>query len=193
MQNTNPGALKSIDEDLVIPPGTEDHPAIKQCFTAYCRFNGGLNRPSPLQNQEGSEPRMSALQFFKLAQDLEMLEPVGPTPVSMVDAIFSRAKEHEHKNLRYPQYLKVLTILQNETGIDVFALIFTLAAQGEIKPSPATHLGQAARSTGLHSATFGRNSSIANRKLPSMSGEPNSTLPLQPTHDTPPAWYYQVS
>ncbi|GAX76134.1 hypothetical protein CEUSTIGMA_g3577.t1 [Chlamydomonas eustigma] len=104
------------------PPGSESNPALRLVFGAYCRHTVGVSRMFISE----STPTMVAQQLHKLCMDINTMEQAGEhsrITTSSVDIAYTRCKTPGGRRLSFHQFLRVLCILGDESGLDLFRII----------------------------------------------------------------------
>ncbi|GAX74891.1 hypothetical protein CEUSTIGMA_g2337.t1 [Chlamydomonas eustigma] len=119
------------------PPGSESNPALRQVFGAYCRYTVGVSRMFISE----STPTMVAQQLHKLCVDINAIGDAGDhsrITTSSVDIAYTRCKMPGGRRLTFPQFLRVLCILGDESGLDLFSMMKEHASKLGTHGLPAT-------------------------------------------------------
>eukprot|EP00955_Chlamydomonas_euryale_P109869 365963-Chlamydomonas_euryale.AAC.2 len=107
------------------------HPTLSssspQTFCAYCLFTRGVSRKA----MSDSAPSMVGQQLHKLATDVGLTAgPGAPLSAAAVDLAAARVRPPGgSRRLSFQQWLRVLCILSDRSGVDVFAKCAQLAGQ----------------------------------------------------------------
>ncbi|KAG1666227.1 hypothetical protein FOA52_011527 [Chlamydomonas sp. UWO 241] len=131
------GRIAAASRVSNLPAGAEADPALRQVFCAYCLFTRGISR---MAMSESSAPAMVHQQLHKLGSDLGLVGGPGrPLTTAALDIAAARVRppgSSSSRRLSFPQWLKVLCILSDESGWDLFSMSAELSTKLGTKPFP---------------------------------------------------------
>ncbi|GIL44434.1 hypothetical protein Vafri_1896 [Volvox africanus] len=113
-----------------IPRGAERAELLRRVYHRYA-VSPGQGRL--VSDADYNEPRMTSIQLQKVVSDMGLMQPNGPLSIVSVDLVFTKCKAPGTRKMGYPQFLRALAALAEESGADVWSAANTLGVK--LRPS----------------------------------------------------------
>ncbi|GLC33031.1 hypothetical protein PLESTM_000016400, partial [Pleodorina starrii] len=101
-----------------VPRGAERAELLRRVYHRYAVTPG---QGRLVSDADYAEPRMTSIQLQRVVQDMGLMQPNGPLSIVSVDLVFTKCKAPGSRKMGYPQFLKALAALAEESGADVWA------------------------------------------------------------------------
>ncbi|GIM11244.1 hypothetical protein Vretimale_14774, partial [Volvox reticuliferus] len=113
-----------------IPRGAERAELLRRVYHRYAVTPG---QGRLVSDAAYNEPRMTSIQLQKVVSDMGLMHPNGPLSIVSVDLVFTKCKAPGTRKMGYPQFLRALAALAEESGADVWSAANTLGTK--LRPS----------------------------------------------------------